>query len=194
MTERIGILGGAFDPPHYGHLILAEQAYSQLDLNYVLFVPSYRPPEQHKSILTQFDRRCEMLEMALEDVDYFRISRIEEQLESPTYTVRMLEALKTETPDATFYFLMGSDSLEQLDSWYHPEQLRELADIAVARRPGYKRHVSPDSKQEVLWLEMPLIEISASDLRSRAQTERSLRFLVPDSVIEYIEEHELYRG
>jgi len=190
VNERLGILGGAFNPIHNGHLILAEQAHNQLQLDSVLFVPSFQPPENHKSITTSFEQRCEMVEAALQGIDYFRVSRLEEKLEAPTYTVRLLEALKVERPEASFSFLMGSDSLRQLDSWYQPEKLSDLAQLVVAHRPG---HEECESKYEIKWLDMPLIEISASDLRARVRHGRSLRFLVPDPVIAYIEDQQLYR-
>ncbi len=190
VAERLGILGGAFDPLHIGHLILAEQARWQLGLERVLFIPSFDPPKNHKSIVTSFAHRCEMLTLALEGIDYFEVSRIEEELEPPTFSVRMLEALSRKLPGAEFYFLMGADSLEQLDSWYEPEQLRKLCRLAVARRVGHRE----EDEHEVTWLEMPLIAISASELRRRVEKGISLRFLVPDRVIEYIAEHNLYKS
>jgi len=188
VNERIGILGGAFDPPHFGHLILAEQALDQLKLDHVLFVPSFQPPQNHKSITTPFDQRCEMLDLALEPSDKFKLSRVEENLEPPTYTVRMLEAINSQQPEASLFFLMGADSLEQLNTWFRPEELQKRAEIVVARRPGS----SPGQKAAITWLDMPLIEISASKLRARVRSGRSIRFLVPDIVIDYITRCGLY--
>ncbi|MCC6963326.1 MAG: nicotinate (nicotinamide) nucleotide adenylyltransferase [candidate division Zixibacteria bacterium] len=189
MTEKIGVLGGAFDPIHIGHLILAQSALDELKLSRVLFVPSFAPAVAHKVIPTGFAHRLEMTRLAIAGNDRFRASAIEEVLKPPSYTVTLMERLHKEIPDAEFYFLMGADSLEQVGTWHDPERLIKLAKLVAAPRSGSNlQSTFPFAR-----LDMPLIEISATQLRQRVRDGFSLRYLVPESVIAYIDANRLYR-
>ncbi len=189
MNERIGVLGGAFDPIHFGHLILAQSALDELRLTRVIFVPTFAPTPRHKIIPTSFSDRVAMIRLAIADNPAFALSEIEEALPPPTYTVTMLERLKQETGPVTLFFVMGADSLEQLGTWHRPERLLELAELAVAPRSGCELK-SPFRFHS---LQMPLIDIAATDLRRRIRDRFSLRYLVPEPVIAYIDANQLYR-
>lgn len=188
-TESLAILGGAFDPIHLGHLTIAQTALQQFELDKVLFVPSYLPDNSHKKIGTPFEHRCAMVKLAMKDMEKCELSEIESSLEPPTYTVKMLEAIKHCHPDAELTMLVGADSLEQMDTWHQPEKIFKLAKVAAAARIGFRQQ----SHFPFIRLEMPEIQISATELRESIRAGRSVRFLVPDAVIDYIEANHLYR-
>lgn len=188
MSDNLGILGGAFDPIHLGHLTIARTALEQFALDKVLFVPTFVPPGSHKVIQTSFDHRCSMIDLAIADLENCELSRIEAEMEPPTYTANMLERLRQKHKDAVFTLLLGADSLAQIDSWYQPEKIFKLARVAVAGRAGYTHQ----SQYPFVRLDMPEINISATELRNSIRSGLSVRFLVPDDVIAYIESHRLY--
>ncbi len=188
MSESFGVLGGAFDPVHLGHLTIAQSALEQFDLDKILFVPTFVPPGSHKVIHTSFEHRCSMIKLAISDQAKCELSRIEAELEPPTYTVKMLEKLKQQNPEASFTMLMGADSLAQIESWYQPDRIFKLAKVAVAGRSGHTHQ----SQYPFVRLDMPEINVSATELRNSIRAGRSVRFLVPDAVIAYIESHRLY--
>jgi nicotinate-nucleotide adenylyltransferase len=189
VTESLGILGGAFDPIHLGHLTIAHSALAQFDLNKVIFVPTFAPINSHKVIATTFEHRCQMAGIAIAGEPRFGLSRIEAEIEPPTYTIKMLERMKLLHPQAELTLLLGADSLEQIDTWYQPERIFKAAKVAVATRPGNRLQ----SQYPFVRLEMPEIDISATEIRKCLAAGQSVRFLVPDEVIAYIETHQLYR-
>ncbi len=189
MSESIGILGGAFDPIHLGHLTIAQTALDQFGFDRVLFVPSGAPINSHKVIPTTFEHRCAMINLAIESNPKFELSKIEAEIEPPTFTIKVLERLKQLHPQAELTFLMGADSLEQLDSWHQPDKIFRLARVAVAGRSGHRHQ----SQYPFVRIDMPEIDISATELRRNIRAGQSVRFLVPDAVIAYIESHRLYR-
>ncbi len=189
MNERIGVLGGAFDPIHVGHLILAQTALDELRLARVLFVPTFAPTPQHKIIPTSFEHRVAMVRLAISDNPAFALSEIEEALPAPTYTVTMLARLLQDLGPVALHFLMGADSLAQFGSWHQPERLLTLAELAVAPRSGYQL----ESRFPFHQLQMPLIDVAATELRQRIRDRFSLRYLVPEPVIAYIDANRLYR-
>ncbi|MBK7090314.1 MAG: nicotinate (nicotinamide) nucleotide adenylyltransferase [bacterium] len=188
MSENYGILGGAFDPIHLGHLTIAQSALEQFALDKILFVPTFVPPGAHKVIRTPFEHRCSMINLAIADLERRELSRVEAEIEPPTYTVSMLEKLKQQHKDAAFTLLIGADSLAQIDSWYQPDKIFKLARVAVAGRAGHTHQ----SVYPFVRLEMPEINISATELRNSIRSGLSVRFLVPDAVIAYIEANRLY--
>ncbi|MCK4858439.1 MAG: nicotinate-nucleotide adenylyltransferase [candidate division Zixibacteria bacterium] len=191
MSKRLGILGGAFDPVHYGHLLLAAEASHQLQLQRVLFIPTYHSAHQHKEIETSYEHRYAMLQLALSDHHDFDLSDIERHLGGVSYTVKTLERLKAQLSDTHFFFIIGADNLVHLDSWHQPEELVKLATLAVATRPGYTPKL-PDL-DNVTSFPMPLIEISASIIRERASNGIPIRLLVPRAVEDYITGKGLYQ-
>lgn len=192
MSKRIGILGGAFDPIHYGHLLLASEAAYQLKLDQTLFVPTFISAHQHKDIHTPFADRYAMVAAALTDVKSFIVSDIESGLSGRSYTVNTLKELKKHYRKGEFFFLIGADNLEQLGTWHKPEELTKLATLAVGSRPGY----SPDLPDlpNVVTFDMPLLEISASDIRRRVERGIPISYMVPQVVEKYIKKRGLYRG
>ena len=200
---RIGILGGTFDPPHYAHLILAQHAYEELSLSKVLFVPAGVPP--HKTdTRTPVEDRLTMLEMAVNSNEHFEISRVEIDRPGPHYTIDTVRILQNHNPDAELYFIMGGDVYRDLPSWDRPQELFTTCKLAVAvmRRPGFgntdlrldmHQDVIPELEEHALLLSSPLVEFSSTDIVDRLEQGRSVRYMVPDEVIDYIMQHGLYR-
>lgn len=203
MSERagaaIGVLGSAFNPPHLGHLALAQEALWQLGLDEVVLVPTGQAP--HKRIADDPGReaRMEMTRLAAADDDRFSVSALEVEREGPSYTYETLEALAEERADRELVFVMGADAAVGLESWRRPERVVELASLAVARRAGVSDAElaatmrSLGCEGRVTMLEMPQFGVSSSAVRERAGQGKPLRYLVPDAVAELIEERGLYR-
>ncbi len=200
---RIGLFGGSFDPVHLGHLVVAEQCREQGRLDEVWFVLAPRPPHKPEKVLTRFDQRAEMLQLALAGNPAFRVEEIENELEGPSYTFRTLSELHRRHPEHEFWLLLGSDSLRDLPSWREPEQVVAQAGLLVVARPGAAllsaeavRGALPRLPAEVpLRLQIvgtPLLEIASRDLRERAATGRSTRYMVPRAVEVYVQEKRLY--
>ncbi len=196
----VGIVGGTFDPVHWGHLLLAEQARDQLSLARVLFVPAGMPWRKAGRPVSPVHHRVAMLRLALEGSP-FELSLLEVERPGPSYTVDTLRELRALIPEAQLYFVLGQDALLDLPNWHDPGGILELAMLAVASRPDHGReealrHVEaclPGVRERVVWLEMPVLGISGSDIRRRVREGRSIRYLVPASVEEYILRHGLYR-
>lgn len=196
-VKRIGILGGTFDPPHYGHLILAELAADSLALDRVLFVPAADPP--HKGALrSSAEHRVAMVERAIAGNPRFALSRVDLDRPGPQYSVEMVRLLQGERPEAPLAFLIGGDSLRDLPQWSRPDELIRLVRLGVMRRPGSAPDLTqlerelPGIRERVDWIDAPQIEISASALAQRVRAGLSIRYQTPDAVRAYIEEHRLY--
>jgi nicotinate-nucleotide adenylyltransferase len=195
----IGVLGSAFNPPHLGHLALAQEALWQLDLAEVILVPTGDAP--HKRIAEDPGReaRMEMTRLATTDDDRFSVSSLEVDREGPSYTYETLEALAEERADRKLVFVMGADAAVGLESWREPERVVELANVAVARREGVADAEvatvmrSLGCEDRTTMLEMPRFGVSSSDVRERAKQGRPLRYLVPQPVADYIEAEGIYR-
>ena len=199
--KKIGIMGGTFDPIHMGHLILGEKAYEQLGLDEVWFMPSGNPPHKINRTGRASDKqRVEMGRRAIAGNPHFVLSLLEMHEEGYTYTFRTLEMLKKQNPDTDFYFIIGADSLYNFHTWMKPERICQACTIVVATR----NHTSTkelDQKIEsvsrtfggtFLRLDTMNIDVSSEMLRSWVKERKSLRYYVPDSVIAYIEEQEIY--
>lgn len=197
--QKLGVLGGTFDPPHTGHLILAEYAFDSLDLEQVLFLPAADPPHKQLEDKQPVQHRLAMLELALADNDHFALSRIDVDRPGPHYSVDMLRILHEQYPEHELYFVMGSDSLRNITRWYQPDELIRLCRLAVMRRPGdyiqldMHEAALPGLAGRVVMVEAPLIGIASSQIVSRIQQGRSIRYLLPQAVQDYVEEHGLYR-
>ena len=188
MTARIGILSGTFDPIHIGHLILGETAREQLSLDRVLFMPAGLQWRKTRREIASAEHRLAMLRLAIAGNPAFEASTIEVDRAGPSYTADTLEELHSREPDAELFFIVGGDALEDMPNWVRPERIRELATLAVAARDG-----DPVGKGAV-HLQMPVIGISATDIRQRVAAGRSVRYLVPSGLEKYIREHGLYAG
>lgn len=195
----IGVLGSAFNPPHLGHLALAQEALWQLGLDEVVLVPTGEAP--HKRIAEEPGReaRIEMTRLAAAEDARFSVSALEVEREGPSYTYETLEALAEDRADTQLVFVMGADAAVGLESWRNPERVVELASLAVARRAGVSdADVSAvlhslGADERATMLEMPQFGVSSSAVRERAKQGRPLRYLVPDSVASFIEERGIYR-
>jgi nicotinate-nucleotide adenylyltransferase len=207
---RLGILGGTFDPPHYGHLLLADTARVQLRLDRVLFAPAGQPPHKPSDQPSPVDQRLALVQAALADAaePAFCLSRVDLDRPGPHYTVDLLTILRATYPGAKTWFLIGTDSLVELPSWHDPTQIIALTRLAVLHRPGYQPDldevqarlppgdssaISVDPRQRVDWLAGPALAVSSSALRERVRQGFPLRYLVPPSVEAYVREHGLYQ-
>ena len=195
----IGVLGSAFNPPHLGHLALAQEAAWQLGLAEVILVPTGQAP--HKRIANDpgKEARMEMTRLATADDDRFSVSALEVEREGPSYTYETLEALAEERGDRELVFVMGADAAVGLESWREPERVVELASLAVARRAGVSDADVAEAMRSLgcegraTMLEMPQFGVSSSAVRERAGQGRPLRYLVPDAVADFIAERGIYR-
>jgi nicotinate-nucleotide adenylyltransferase len=196
----IGILGGTFDPPHVGHLILAEESCLRLGLRKVLWVPAGVPWRKADRSVSPVADRLEMVARAIAGNDAFELCTLEVEQTGPSYMVETLKAVRGRSEGSELVLIMGSDALLDLPNWKEPARLIELARLAVASRGGGDDVVVevekalPGVRERVGWVEMPRIEISSTDLRRRVAAGRSVRYFVPDAVRDYIEERRLYRG
>lgn len=197
---RLGVIGGTFDPPHYGHLVLAENARVQLRLDRVLFVLAGRPPHKPDRPITPDHHRVAMMEWAIADNPAFAISRVDLDRPGPHYTVDMLAILQDKYPGAALYFLMGEDSLAQLLNWRDPADILQQAWLAVMRRPGWEadleqlKQALPGIRERLVWVDAPVLDIASTDLRRRVPQGLPLRYLVPPPVEHYIRAHGLYEA
>jgi nicotinate-nucleotide adenylyltransferase len=208
-VKRLGLLGGTFDPPHYGHLLLADTARAQLRLQRVLFAPAGQPPHKPKNQPSPVAHRLAMVQAALDEAGKatFLLSRVDVDRPGPHYTVDTLELLHAQYPAAQVWLIVGADSLADLPHWRDPARITALARLAVLARPGYEPHLErlaaqlfpgddatppPDLRQSIEWLPGPSLDLSSSALRQRARQGLPLRYLTPGSVQAYIHQHGLY--
>lgn len=197
--EKLGVFGGTFDPPHLGHLCLAEYAADALDLERVIFVPTGDPPHKRGAVREPIQHRLPMLERAIAGNERFTISRIDIDRPGPHYTVDTMRLFVEQMPDVDWYFIMGTDSLLSLNTWYRPDELIKLCKLAVIARPkadaspAMHEEAIPGISQRVIMIESPLIAISSTGITERLLEGRSVRYLVPDSVLSYIKQYGLYK-
>lgn len=198
---NIGVLGGTFDPIHLGHLIIAEQARLRLDLSKVLFVPAGQPWLKSDRDITPAHHRLEMVKLAIEGKPYFELCTIEVERPGPSYSVDTLAALSQQMGEGhSIFFLLGWDSLAELPRWKEPERLVRMCRLVAVTRPGFARPdlrameaLVPGVNGNVLWLDIPPVDISSSEIRERVARGLPVRDMVPPEVADYIEEHQLYR-
>ncbi len=197
--ELFGIIGGTFDPIHYGHLVLAEKAREAYNLSKVIFVPAAIPPHKIGEVATKVEDRLQMVDLAIKDHPYFEVSAVELSRQGPSYTIDTLRELKLKNSGEPA-LILGFDSLLELNTWRDYQTILNEAKIITAFRPGY-----PILKNEADWpvflepyleqillLEAPLLDISSTWLRVELMYERSIRYLVPEQVREYIQTKNLY--
>lgn len=198
---RLGIYGGTFDPVHYGHLLLAETCRDQLKLDQVRFVPAATPPHKTNHKISDGHARADMLGLAVSGYPDFVVDRRELNRIGPSYTVDTLVEFKSEHPDAELYFLVGADSLRDLLTWREPERITQLAMLVACNRPGLPTldhdriatWIGPELAGRIKTVQIPGTDISASELRDRVRSGRSVRFLTPRAVEAFVIEHKLYR-
>ena len=200
---RLGLLGGSFDPVHYGHLLLAECCREQCRLDQVWFLPAALPPHKQDHVPSPAQQRIEMLELAIAGQPAFSVCRYEVERGGVNYTVDTLTHLQEEDPQRELFFLMGADMLHDLPNWRRADRVCELAVLVVARRPGKGEFdfagltgiASPERIELIRrhQVEMPPVGISSSEIRRRVAAGVSIRYQTPRAVEEYIATHGLYR-
>lgn len=199
----VGVLGGTFDPIHYGHLVIAEEVYAALKLAEMIFVPAGEPPHKPGWVVTPAQDRLAMLQLAIASNPHFAISLVDLDRPGPSYTVETLRLLREQWGEqAAIHFVIGWDSLEDLLDWYDPAGILEQLDYLVAvKRPGYteeKGYIDqleerlPGIRQRLIILPAPQLEISATELRQRVAEGRPIKYQVPEVVEQYIYQRGLY--
>jgi len=196
---RLGIFGGAFDPIHNGHLLLTQQCREQCQLDEVWFVPTKIPPHKEAGSLSPDEARVEMLKLATAGRSDFVVSEIELNREEVSWTVDTLTLLRDERPEDELFFLIGADSLRDFPSWKEPETIAKLATVVAVNRgetslDELTAGLKPELSASVRLVTMPGISISATDLRSRVSSGKSIRYLVPRAVEEFILAQKLYNS
>ena len=203
-THRVGLIGGTFDPIHYGHLVIAEEVRAALNLTEMIFIPAGHPPHKSEQLITPAQYRVAMLERAIASNPHFSISLIEVERTEPSYTADTLRLLREQWgQDTALYFVIGWDSLEELHTWYEPqEMLTQLTHLVAVKRPGYEEEAEytkilesrlPGISQKLLVISAPQLEISATELRQRVAEGRPIKYQLPESVEQYIATHKLYQ-
>jgi len=199
--QRIGILGGGFDPPQMGHLILAEYSRESLCMDHILFVPVADHPVKKGEVRLPFHHRLAMLELAIADNPRFSISRVDVDRRGPHYSADTVKIIRAQYPQAELYFVMGGDNLRSLPTWERAQQLYDCCRLAVMKRAD--EDISADMHDDILpnlskhvdIVDVPMLSVwlSSTFVVSRLRKNLSVRYLVPDKVLEYIAAHKLYR-
>lgn len=199
-AKKVGIMGGTFDPIHNGHLVIAQAALDAMNLDEVLFIPSGTPWLKDTTKVLSKKKRVSMTGLAIEDNPKFALSTIEIDREGNSYSYETLEELKRQNPDVEYYFILGADSLLQLESWKNPDRLMASCTLLTAVRDDCDEAKIQDTIQYlqekyqagIILLPTPRLDISSSMIRRRVQEGKSIRYLVPDSVIDFIQKHQIY--
>lgn len=196
---RIGILGGTFDPPHIGHLVIADQTYTQLGLDRVWFAPVGQPPHKKDRYVSATQHRVAMTRLAIRDNPHFELCLADVERPTPHYITTLFDMLVQQHIDCEWYLIVGADSLMELPRWYQPQRLVQLVRFAVAHRPGYQPDLAqleqalPGLRAKVEWVDSPMIDLASSDLQRRARQGLPLRYVVTGEVATYIADHHLYQ-
>ncbi len=198
--KKIGIMGGTFNPIHFGHLFLAENAYEQLGLDMVLFIPSKNPPHKTKPEDITEQQRIDMIQLAIQENPHFGLSTIEMEREGMTYTADTMSILKEQNPDTEYYFIVGADSLFMMHEWYQPQIIFNNCIVAAANRD----HADQEALQKqirllksqfnanIILIDMPTVQVSSCNIRERVAARKSIRYYLPGPVLNYIESKHLY--
>ena len=199
--KKIGLMGGTFDPIHLGHLILGEKSYEQLGLDEVIFMPAGNPPHKpHREGRATDAQRIEMVRLAIADNPHFSMSLVEMNEDGYTYTYRTLEKLTEKNPDTDYYFIIGSDSLFDFDTWKEPARISAQCTVVAAVRnqtpsqmlEARLRELNEKYEGQFLRLDTANIDISSHELRDWVKRGASLKYYVPDAVMNYILDNHMY--
>ena len=197
--ERIGLFGGTFDPPHLGHLILASEAQFQLELTRLFWTLTPEPPHKQDQPITSIEHRLAMVKLAIADDPSFELSRVELDRPGPHYTLDTIKLVAEQNPQAEIVPVIGGDSLHDLPTWHHPQELLYVCHwVGVMRRPGESANLEelerelPGISSKVHYVDAPLLEIASREIRSRISNGRPFRYYLPDPVYQYINQHHLY--
>jgi len=199
-VKRLGLLGGTFDPPHYGHLLVAQEVAWRLQLQCVLFLPARQNPLKQGAPSSEAEDRCEMVARAIADNPLFQLSRLDIDRPPPSYTVDLLQSLQASDRRTELFFLVGADILPELPKWRAPEEVLRLARLVVVNRPGSPfpnldelELALPGARERADVVRIPGVDISAADLRARVRSDQPIRYLTPPAVEQYVREKRLYQ-
>ncbi|MEK3890655.1 nicotinate-nucleotide adenylyltransferase [Bacillus sp. FSL K6-3431] len=188
MKRKIGILGGTFDPPHLGHLIIANEVLHHLALDEIHFMPNQEPPHKERVSGTTAEDRLRMLELSIAGNSQFAVESIELERKGRSYTIDTIKILQELHPDFDYYFIIGADMVEYLPNWHEIDELVQLIQFVGVNRPNYQM----ESRYPVTHVDVPQIDISSTAMREKIKQDISTKYLIPDSVIGYIKERGLY--
>lgn len=199
---RIGVMGGTFNPIHYGHLVAAEAARAEFGLNKVIFVPSGNPPHKQNQIIADAEHRYLMTVLATASNPDFEVSRVEVDKDDLTYSVYTIKDLrKVYGENAEIFFITGADAVLELLTWYKIEELLTLCKFIAVTRPGFDKReleqkiqeISSKYNGEIICIEVPLLAISSTDIRERLRDGKPVKYLLPETVEEYMSKNGLYK-
>lgn len=200
--RRIGIMGGTFDPIHYGHLVAAEVSREEFKLDKVIFMPAGRPPHKQSKIITDPKQRYLMTALAVASNPNFEVSRLEVDKHELTYTYNtVMDLYKIYGEGTRIYFITGADMVLELLTWYRIEELLRICGFIAVTRPGYDKRkleqkieeITSKYNGEILFIEVPLVDISSTDIRERRRAGKTIKYLVPEAVEKFILDNGLYR-
>ncbi len=190
--DRIGVLGGTFNPIHVGHLAMAQMALERMHLTKVVFVPAYIPPHKNPGVVAGAKHRYQMVKLAIDGNASFEISDFEMNKQDKSYTIDTMNYFFEFYPrDTKLYFIIGGDTLGHLRSWRYIDDILKIAEFIVVNRPGCVKKSNDVKHHSVI---MPGIDISSSYVRLRLLQDKTIRYFVPDKVLDYISQHQLYQG
>lgn len=199
--RRIGIIGGTFDPIHYGHLILAEHVRANAGLEKVIFIPAKLPPHKQDLVITESRHRLNMVLLAIASNPEFEASGLEISSGEISYTIKTLEKLAGFYDlNTDFYFITGSDTIFEIEKWYEFEKLLKNCRFIIGKRPGcsegkldsHVNYLNSKYGSNISIVDIPEVDISSTDIKKRISESQSIKYLVPESVEKYIRDHELY--
>lgn len=199
-NRRIGLMGGTFDPIHYGHLLIAENAYEQFQLDEVIFLPTGHSPHKDVRQILDAEERMEMIQLAIADNPHFSCSDYEIQKEGISYTYLTVQAFYEQAAGDDLYFIMGADSLAYFDSWMRPDEISRMSTILAAVRDGLnleellpiRGFLQQKYGTRIGFINTPNFSVSSHMIRQRIAKQHSIRYLVPDAVEQYVKEHDVY--
>jgi nicotinate-nucleotide adenylyltransferase len=197
-VARLGLLGGTFNPPHLAHLVCAQEAFVQLELDRVVWIPVFEPPHKEVEAEPGVEHRIALCQAAVGDDPRFDVSRIEADVPGRSYTVDTLRRLHESSPEDELTFIVGGDMAHALPTWHEPEAVLALATLGVAEREGVRRNDIAErlsglaGADRIRFFDMPRLDISSSMIRRRVANGHPIRYLVPDAVASYVAERGLY--
>lgn len=191
--RRLAIMGGTFDPIHYGHLVAAEGARHEFNLEKVIFIPAGQPPHKKGRRITDSHYRLEMTRHAVSSNSHFEVSDIEVERTGPSYTIDTVIAVKELYPQHQVFFITGADAVLEILTWNRVEELLSRCSFIAATRPGYRLESLEHTLKNIVTMEVPALAISSTDIRHRVKDGRPIKYLLPEAVENYIKEMGLYR-
>ncbi|MEW5952270.1 MAG: nicotinate-nucleotide adenylyltransferase [Bacillota bacterium] len=197
--DKVGIMGGTFDPIHFGHLVTAEAARHQFQLQQVIFIPAARPPHKTNRRISPPERRLAMTRLAVQSNPHFQVSDLEIARPGPSYTIDTVAEVRRKYPGADVYFITGADAVLEILTWYRVEELLTTCKFIAATRPGYRLKdlttvagLPVKYRQNICVIEVPALAISSTDIRLRVGESRPIKYLLPEPVEDYICREKLY--